>query len=309
MADELDMDVEELCEDYPRSSTSNAAPDGLEDVAAARKESKEQPGISARNMAEEKVSATRALSVAELRSKQRWRWASLPRPLGMWWEEGGWDVSTREADGDFHSRFEVRESALMREVIEQNPEYGEEPAMGLYAARGFDKGEKVGVIVGEFIGRPGRVQAEAEVRERIARGGGRHIIELGRGRSARLLDAEGVAGYTSMQFANDARRMQGWHNNMELGEEGVLTALQRIERGTELLFAYDKGGQGGYWKRWGKRRKTRARAMVGELTREREQAAPPSSPPSRPPQHVPVAAASSLLGRCLLRCRGLCHLK
>ena len=72
-----------------------------------------------------------------------------------------------------------------------------------------------------------------------------------------------------------------------------MTALQRIERGTELLFAYDKGGQGGYWKRWGKRRKTRARAMVGELTREREQAAPPSSPPPPPPQHIPVAAASS----------------
>ena len=168
---------------------------------------------------------------------------------------------TKEADGVRRKRFDVRESALMRAVIARNPAYKNEPTLGLYAARDFRKGENVGVFVGEDLGRPGEASTEEEKREREVRGGGRHIVEIGRGKSARLIDGEGPAGYTGMQYANDARGMQGWRNNMRLGGMGTMTATQGIRSGTELLFSYDRWGEGGYWRRWGRTEPTRT---VGE---------------------------------------------
>ena len=184
---------------------------------------------------------------------------------------GRWELWTEESDGVRRKRFEVRESALMRAVIARYPAYVNEPMLGLYAARDFRKGENVGVFVGEDLGRPGEASTEEEVREREARGGGRHIVEIGRGKSARLIDGEGVAGYTGMQYANDARGMRGWRNNLCLGGMGTLTAMQDIRNGAELLFAYDRRGGGGYWRRWGRTERTRT---VGQKVKGgREEAA------------------------------------
>ena len=80
-------------------------------------------------------------------------------------------------------------------------------------------------------------------------------MEVGRGDKARTIDGAGAAGYTAMQYANDAKGVKGWSNNMEIGGEGTYTAPRRIRPGDELLFAYDKGGLGGYLEgtgRWGK---------------------------------------------------------
>ena len=196
----------------------------------------------------QKVSLAK-LTVTELRERNRWRWGCKVA--------GRWELWTKESDGVRRKRFEVRESALMRAVIARYPAYVNEPMLGLYAARDFRKGENVGVFVGEDLGRPGEASTEEEVREREARGGGRHIVEIGRGKSARLIDGEGVAGYTGMQYANDARGMRGWRNNLCLGGMGTLTAMQDIRNGAELLFAYDRRGGGGYWRRWGRTERTR----------------------------------------------------
>ena len=224
-----------------------------------------------------KVSVRRPLTEAELRDQDRWRWACR--------EGGRWELWTRESDDVWRQRFEVRESGLMRAAMERNPAYGTEPSLGLFAARDLEKGEKVGALVGEDIGRAEGEEANRAILDRIAQGRGRHIVEVRRGGSARLLDAEGAAGYTGMQFVNDARRMRGWRNNMEFREDGIVTALQRILVGTELLFAYDKGGQGGYWRTWGKKgERTRARSKQG-VTQKKEQMAEPSpilvSPPAK----------------------------
>ena len=78
------------------------------------------------------------------------------------------------------------------------------------------------------------------------------------GGGARVIDGS-VGGYTGMQYANDARGMRGWKNNMEVGSKGTFTAIKDIRRGQELLFAYDKSGRGGYWRRWGKKKVTKRR--------------------------------------------------
>ena len=49
MADELDMDVEELCEDYPRSSTSNAL-QALEVSGQRMRDSIRKPSLCQRKM-------------------------------------------------------------------------------------------------------------------------------------------------------------------------------------------------------------------------------------------------------------------
>ena len=79
------------------------------------------------------------------------------------------------------------------------------------------------------------------------------IMTAERGGSACVIDGD-VGGYTWMQYANDARGMKGWKNNMEAGGTGTFTTVRRVRRGEELLFAYDKDGRGGYWKQWGKRK-------------------------------------------------------
>ena len=240
-------------EDKAESSPALVLKSSCEDFAKALEELQEQPKTEGLHDEGKggKVSVRRPLTVAELRDKGRWRWTCR--------EGGGWDVWTRESDSVWRQRFEVRESGLMRAAIERNPAYGTESALGLFAARDFEKGEKVGVLVGADLGTAEGEAANRVISDRIAQGGGRHIVEVRRGGSARLLDGEGAAGYTGMQFVNDARSMRGWHNNMEFGEDGTVTALQRICLGTELLFAYDKGGRGGYWKTWGKK---------GEKTRD-----------------------------------------
>ena len=83
------------------------------------------------------------------------------------WEEragGGWNIRTREADGQWRERFWVQTSGLMKAVVEQNERHSGEPMWGLYAARDFKKGEKLGVYVGEDIGEAGRESTSGEVR-------------------------------------------------------------------------------------------------------------------------------------------------
>ena len=245
---------------------------------------------------ETKVSVRRPLTEAELRDQGRWRWKCT--------EGGGWEVWTREADGVWRQRFEVRESGLMCAAIEQNPAYGAEPALGLYAARDLEEGEEVGVLVGEDIGPAEGEEANRAIFDRIAQGRGRHIVEVRRGGVARLLDAEGSAGYTGMQYVNDARRVRGWRNNMGFGEEGIVTALQRICAGTELLFAYDEGGQGGYWKTWGKKgKKTRAstKQPVKQASSQAEQElAPLSKTQKRNREDWALARSLAVAPRCVV---------
>ena len=74
-----------------------------------------------------------------------------------------------------------------------------------------------------------------------------------------------TGGYTGMQYANDARGMKGWRNNMEVGGTGTFTTVRGVAEGEELLFAYDKGGRGEYWKRWGKRKVATEREGYGAM--------------------------------------------
>ena len=83
-----------------------------------------------------------------------------------------------------------------------------------------------------------------------------------------MIDGD-TGGYTWMQYANDARGMKGWKNNMEAGRTGTFTAIRKVKQGEELLFAYDKGGRGGYWRQWGKKKGAKGEGARGALTTPR----------------------------------------
>ena len=187
--------------------------------------------------------ARKALTVEQSHDEMRWRWKER--------QEGGWDVWTREADGRWKVRFQVMRSKIMEAVVLTNDEYEGAPMWGLYAARDFRKGEKIGVYVGENIGVAGEDATLDEVRRRTDAGGGKHMMEvqpMEKGMKTCVIDGA-TGGYTGMQYANDARGMKGWRNNMEVGGTGTFTTVRRVQKGEELLFAYDKGGRGKYWKR------------------------------------------------------------
>ena len=67
---------------------------------------------------------------------------------------------------------------------------------------------------------------------------------------------------------------------MEVGGTGTFTAVRRVRKGDELLFAYDKDGRGGYWRQWGKR---------GAMRRGAREAPNPSQAPQPQAPHTPNA--------------------
>ena len=69
-----------------------------------------------------------------------------------------------------------------------------------YANKTFTKGEKITVYVGEDIGLAGSASEQKERATRVTNGGGRHIMQIGRGKSARNID--GVDGYACAQYIN-----------------------------------------------------------------------------------------------------------
>ena len=173
-----------------------------------------------------------AVRVSSMRDATRWRV-----------EERGGGCSMyhyRDEDNVERPRYEVRESEMMRTVMDETSRDG--GMKGLYAARRYEPGEVITVYVGEVIGRMGEGGGE-EMERRVAAGGGRHVMALSGGV---LMD--GVKGYTGAQYINAAYRVPSrWWNNAKFANTGTVTATQVIPEGREILMAYHSA----YWKRWG----------------------------------------------------------
>ena len=111
---------------------------------------------------------------------------------------------------------------------------------GVYAARCFHKGSRVLVYVGEEIRGASRDEMVNKFVQRVRKGGGRHVMEIGRGRTARLVD--GIDGYTGAQFVNSAYNApSAYSNNVRVGESGTGIAMKNIKQGDEILFAVRMG--------------------------------------------------------------------
>ena len=167
-----------------------------------------------------------------------WRWRKRDREGGGWFYD--YDV---QGGGQFEEWFEVRPSDVLHAVAVQGGHVEEGQSWGLFSLRGFRRGEAVGCYVGKDLGEEHSAEADAAVEALVEQGRGRHVLVKGFGRGARVID--GRLGFNGMQYANTARGVAGWTNNLNFGQNATFTALRNIACGQELTFEYDKGsGEG-----------------------------------------------------------------
>ena len=135
----------------------------------------------------------RAPTVEEMHDRTRWVWEEMGEGLG-------WRVWYRDQEGREYAWYEIRESSMLREIERE----GKIPTGGLmwgvYAARCFHKGSRVLVYVGEEIKGASKDEMVNKFVQRVRKGGGRHVMEIGRGTTARFVD--GIDGFTGAQFVN-----------------------------------------------------------------------------------------------------------
>ena len=170
----------------------------------------------------------------------------------------------REHDGQWMTRYEVRESKLMM-YVSKGMKLAHDNMYGLYATRRYESEQLITVYGGDDIGAYNgddddhkgyrTMQAMADRRDGQGDDGnrGRHVMEV----EGRLID--GYNGVTCAQYANAAYQVPSsiGVNKAEMLANGTIRVMKGkvINPGEEILFAYHSE----YWRRWNPQQRQRGR--------------------------------------------------